>query len=170
MTQEQQLKLQAFVDGELPESDAREIAAWTARDREATALLGELRHTRQALKGFEPARLVPESREFYWSKIKREIERSAPAPAPAKVSPFRVLRRILVPIGAVAALAIIGIFTVRQLGSGNVHPVQVNAVLADAGAAYTYRDDAQSMTVVWLSYPAEKKLAQSPSADTLPAK
>ena len=31
MTEEQQLKLQAFLDGELPESDRREVAAWLAR-------------------------------------------------------------------------------------------------------------------------------------------
>jgi hypothetical protein len=50
-----------------------------------------------------------------------------------------------------------------------VHPVQVNAILADAGA-FTYRDESQGLTVVWLSYPAEKKLADSPSRATLPAK
>ena len=52
MTEEQQLKLQAFVDGELPEADAREVAAHVARDAEAADLLAELRHTRQALADF----------------------------------------------------------------------------------------------------------------------
>jgi anti-sigma factor RsiW len=170
MTQEQQLKLQAFFDKELSEQDAREVASWLARDADATALHAELRNTRQALKGFEPELKLPESREFYWSKIKREIERSAPVPAPAQsVSLFGALRRFLIPLGAVAVLALAGFVTLHQFGGGAVHSVQVNAILADAGA-YTYRDESQGMTVVWLSYPAEKKLADSPSRDTLPAK
>lgn len=169
MTDEQQLKLQAFLDDELPEKEAREVAAWMASDADATALSRELRNTRKALKDFEPALKVPESREFYWSKIKREIERSAPAKAPVQsVSLFTHLRRFLMPLGAVAVLALVGIVTVRQIGSGG-RPVAVSAILADAGA-YTYRDEAQGMTVVWLSYPAEKKLAESPSDDTLPPK
>jgi anti-sigma factor RsiW len=169
MTDEQQLKIQAFLDGELPEKDTREVAAWLARDADATALLGELRNTHQALVDCEPALKVPESREFYWSKIKREIERTAPTPAPAKaVSPFAFLRRLLVPLGAVAVLAIAGIFTMHQFAGGQ-RPVQVNAMLADAGA-FTYRDESQGMTVVWLSYPAENKFAQKSSGDTLPEK
>ena len=43
---EQQLKLQAFLDGELPEQEARDMAALVARDAEAADLVAELRHTR----------------------------------------------------------------------------------------------------------------------------
>ena len=169
MTKEQQLKLQAFLDGELPEKDTREVAAWLAGDAEATALLGELRNTRQALVDFEPELKLPESRAFYWSKIKREIDRSAPVAAPKESVPlFARLRRILLPLGVVATLALAAVITIHQF-SGGARPVQVNAVLADAGA-FTYRDESQGMTVVWLSYPAEKKLADNPSQDTLPPK
>jgi anti-sigma factor RsiW len=35
---EKLLKIQAFLDGELPEAEAREVAAWVAADAEATAL------------------------------------------------------------------------------------------------------------------------------------
>ena len=169
MTPDEQLKLQAFLDGELPEKDTRVMAAWLARDADATALLGELRNTRQALAGFEPALKVPESREFYWSKIQREIERSAPAAAPAKsASLFTLLRRVLMPLGAAAVLVLGGIFTFHQIAGGQ-RAVQVNALLGDAGA-FTYRDEAQGMTVVWLSYPAENKFAEKQSGDTLPAK
>ena len=84
MTEEQQLKLQAFLDGELPDPEAHEVAAWLARDADATALLGELRNTQKALVDFEPELKVPESREFYWSKIEREIHRLEPTTAPAE--------------------------------------------------------------------------------------
>jgi len=176
MTDEQQLKLQAFLDGELPENDSREVAAWLAGDADATALMGELKNTRNALKDFaspgptSPVRTLPESREFYWSKIKREIERSAPAPARVEsVSLFAKLRRVLMPLGAVATLALVGLIAVHVFSGGGQQPVSVNSMLADAGA-FTYRDESQGMTVVWLSYPAENKFAQKPSSDTLPAK
>jgi negative regulator of sigma E activity len=170
MTDEQQLKLQAFLDGELSETDTREVAAWLARDSDATALVGELKNTRTALKGFEPELKVPETREFYWSKIKREIERSAPAAAPAEtVSLFTWMRRVLMPLGAVAMLALVGIFTLHQYSGGGPRPIAVNSLLADAGA-FTYRDESQGMTVVWLSYPAENKFAQKASGDTLSPK
>jgi len=176
MTDEQQLKLQAFLDGELPESDTRQMAAWLAGDADATALLGELKNTRNALKDFEKPRSagaspafavkLPESREFYWSKIKREIERSAPAPAPAETtSLFTWLRRVLMPLGAVAVVALVGLVTLHSF-SGGRRPIAVNSMLADAGA-FTYRDESQGMTVVWLSYPAENKFAQKASGDTL---
>jgi anti-sigma factor RsiW len=169
MTEEQQLKLQAFLDGELPEKDAKEVAAWVARDAEATDLLGELRNTRKALADYEPALKLPESREFYWSKIQREIQRLEPVQTPKKsLSVFALLRRVLLPLGSVAVLAIVGVLAYRQFSSpGELPRAQVSAMLADVGAIH-YRDQAQGMTVIWLSYPAEKKLADKPSADTLP--
>jgi anti-sigma factor RsiW len=169
MTDEQQLKLQAFFDGELPERDAREMAAWLAQDTDATALFTELKNTRNALKGSEQEVKVPESREFYWSKIKREIERAAPASAPApKASLFTWVRRALMSLGAVAMLVLAGFITFHQFAGGQ-RAVAVNSMLADAGA-FTYRDEAQGMTVVWLSYPAENKFAQKSSGDTLSPK
>jgi anti-sigma factor RsiW len=166
---DEQLKLQAFFDGELPEKEAREMAALLARDADAAALHGELRNTRQALKNFEPELKLPESREFYWSKIEREIERLQLVEAPVEaVSLFKRLRRIFIPVGAMAALVLAGVLAVHQF-SGGAHPIAVNAILADAGA-FTYRDQAEGMTVVWLSYPAENKLANAASGDTLPAK
>jgi|SRR5436190_172421 len=152
MNEEQQLKLQAFLDGELSEDEARATAAWVARDAEATALLGELRNTRKALADFEPDVKLPESREFYWSKIEREIQRLEPAPRPVQgPSLAGWLRRLLVPAGAVAVLLVAGILAVHPT---NAKP-STDAALSDAGA-FTYRDQAQGMTVVWLSYPAEK--------------
>ena len=172
MTEEQQLKLQAFLDGELAENDAREVASWLARDRDATALLAELKNTRNALKGFEPGASpvqVPESGEFYWSKIKREIERAAPVPAPApQASLFTWFRRAVMPVGALAMLVIAAFVTFHQV-PGGTRAISVNSMLAQAGA-FTYRDESQGMTVVWLSYPAENKFAQTSSGDTLSPK
>jgi anti-sigma factor RsiW len=153
MTNDQQLKLQAFLDGELPEAEARETATWLAQDGDAAALLQELRHTRQALAGFEGDVKLPESREFYWSKIERRIQQlESPAPARCRSSVFAALRRLLMPATAVAVLAFVSIVATRQGGQGGVG--EVHATMVDAGA-FTYRDQAAGMTLVWLSYPAE---------------
>ena len=158
MTNEQQLKLQAFFDGELPEAEAREVAALLARDAEATALLGELKNTRKALDGFEKGVTLPESREFFWSKIQREIERSAPTPRPVEsVSVFAILRRWLVPASAVAALAIVSLIATKQFTPA-IHLVATPSTvtkLADS-SAFTYQDKDAGVTLVWFSVPADK--------------
>ena len=105
MDHDAQLKLQAFLDGELPEAEASEVANWLARDREAAALLEELRNTRGALAGFEAEIQLPESREFFWSKVQREIQRlETPAPKPAPTPLLALLRRFLVPASALAVV------------------------------------------------------------------
>ena len=152
---EAQLKLQAYLDGELPENEQREVANWLARDQEAVALLGELRQTRKAMAGFEDGIRLPESREFYWSKIQREIQRLEPAPRPARtVSLASLLARLIVPAGAIAALAVAALIAIHPSVANGAN-ASTDASLTDAGA-FTYRDQAAGMTVVWLSYPAEK--------------
>jgi anti-sigma factor RsiW len=149
--------LQAFLDGELPGKEAREVAAWVARDGEATDLLKEFRNTRGALAGFETGLKVPESREFYWSKIEREIRRLEPAPAPSpSFSPLAWLRRFIMPAGAVAALLLIA--AIAGLESGLLRPShrpETEMAAADSGT-FTYHDDASGTTLVWLNYPAER--------------
>src|SRR5258707_14151177 len=83
MNQELQLKLQAYLDGELPDGEAAEARELIARDGEAQALVAELANTSAALAGHEAEGKLPETREFYWSKIQREIARQE---APVAVS------------------------------------------------------------------------------------
>jgi anti-sigma factor RsiW len=159
MTEEQQLKLQAFLDGELPEKEARAAAAWVARDAEAADLLKELRQTRQAVAGFEAGVKVPESREFYWSKIERAIQRLEPTPrASQSVSFISWLRRLAVPASAVAVLAVAAMIAggrFSRLAPGRGPAAEMAA--AESGT-FTYRDYANGTTLVWLTYPAESGL------------
>jgi anti-sigma factor RsiW len=157
-----QLKLQAFLDGELPETEASEVTNWLARDREAAALLEELRNTRGALAGAETGVRLPESREFFWSKVEREIRRlDAPAAKPARQSYFTLFRRFLVPASAVAVVLIAGLVLNRS-ASPSAHPsaTVVETALADSGA-FTYRDYSAGTTLVWLSYPADNEVAET---------
>jgi hypothetical protein len=161
MDTEAQFKLQAYLDGELPESEAREVANWLAQDQEAVALLGELRQTRKALAGFEDGIRLPESREFYWSKISRELERlETPAPVTPRVPFILRLRRALMPATAVAALVLAGLIFLRE-NSGSGGGFGTETAFADSGA-FTYHDYKEGATLVWLPYPAEEDVADEP--------
>jgi anti-sigma factor RsiW len=158
MDLETQLKLQALLDGELPEAEQREIASLLARDPEATDLMTELRNTRQALSGFERGIRLPESREFYWSKISRQIDALQPRSAEPAVIPWWVrLRQLMVPATALALVMIAGVIATRSLHGD---PVAGETETADGGAL-TYRDYRAQATLVWLSYPAQNEIAQN---------
>jgi len=71
------LKVQAWLDGELPDREARRMGELIAHDSEAAALAAELGCVRQAMFRQEAACPLGDSREFYWSKIQRQIQREA---------------------------------------------------------------------------------------------
>jgi anti-sigma factor RsiW len=155
MDYKDQLKLQSYLDGELAESDSREVADWLARDPEAAALKTELDQTRKALSGFEEGIKLPESREFYWSKIRQEIQRQE-VPAPPRPSEpwFYRLRRFLVPATGLAVVGLLVLTVTRDTGSADG---SVETALEDSGA-FTYHDDTAGATLVWLSYPADNEI------------
>src|SRR5688572_13666401 len=114
MNQDFQLKLQAYMDGELSERETREVEAALADDAEARALLTELRNTAGALADFGNDLKLPETREFFWSKIQREIQRQGmAAQAP---TPVPLWRRFLIPAGAFAALVLVGLVGLKSFG------------------------------------------------------
>ena len=156
-----QLKVQAWLDGELSGREADQIAQWLEQDREAAALAGELRNTCEALVGQEAEMRVPESREFYWSKIEREIRRQeaqAPAAAPA-LSYWTLLRRLLVPASALAVVVMAALVLLRPARPGGLsRPAAFETASADSGTL-TYHDYSSGATLVWLSYPADNEIA-----------
>jgi hypothetical protein len=131
-------------------------------------LLSELRHTRQDLSHHEQLVQLPESREFFWSKIEKEIERQErreSTPAMAQDVPWwHGLRRILVPLGGVAGLVLAGLIAGGVLGGST--KAQTETAAADS-AAFTYHDYEKGTTLVWLSYPAENEFADSEPAATI---
>ncbi len=166
--QDLQLKLQAYLDGELPSGEGRGMADRIAQDPETRALLAELTHTRGALAGFEAEIKLPESREFYWSRIARDIQR-AEKRTPVRTTPsiFALLRRLAVPSGVMVAL-LLGLLVLKpQLGIGHRFGVaETETAQVDAGT-FTYRDFASGTTLVWLAYPPENEFATSGATDTI---
>ncbi len=168
MKQDLELKLQAYLDGELPSGEAKAVADLVAQDADTRALLTELTHTRSALAGFEAEIKLPETREFYWSKIARDIQRQEMnVPERSSASIFTLLRRLAVPSGVLVAL-LMGVLVVKQqLGfDRRLAVVETDTAQVDAGT-FTYHDFASGTTLVWLSYPAENEFAESGSADTI---
>lgn len=166
MNPESALKLQAFVDGELPVHERQAVADWLSSDPEARTLQQELARIRSALAGGEPPRPLPESREFYWSKIQREIVRGEQAGTRAAAR--RALpwwRRLLVPAAGLAGLALVLSVAVNYWPPGRPSYV-VETALADSGA-FTYRDLKEGITLVWLSYPADSGMVDDAGADTI---
>src|SRR6185295_13039907 len=98
MNDEAQLKLQAWVDGELTAKDAAEVSAWVANDNAAKSLADELRMAKTVLAGNEPEYAVPASREFYWSAIERQISREEVKPAAVASGWVLQWRRWLAPV------------------------------------------------------------------------
>lgn len=165
MNDELRIKVQSFLDGELPEAEARKMAALLTHDPEAAALHGELKNTRAALVGFEKRIVVPEGREFYWSKIQREIERTEPMQTRPAVEPESIskwLIRRLLPITGLALLTVALFVMTRPVRLTT--PLGALEVSSVDSSAMTYRNYESGTTLVWLSYPAENELATGNAA------
>ena len=125
-------------------------------------MVAELANTVSALAQFDTEIYLPESREFFWSKVEREIRRES---ARAQTSPqpawWAGWRRWLVPAGAAAVVTMSALLAARP-GLLPTAPADIS----DPGA-FTYRDSAAHTTLVWLSYPAENEFADSDTADTM---
>ena len=161
-----QIKIQAFLDDELAEAEARNIAALIAKDRDAAALHTELKHTRRALAGAEQGITLPETREFYWSKIRRDIERLEPSPAVAAApSLWQLIRRLLKPVAAVAAGVVLASVLFQQMGGRNGGS---DFLIASADMdAITYHDNTDGTTYVWFADATENDVANDDDDTTL---
>lgn len=153
MTRETQLKLQAWLDGELPAADAREVRRLVERDPDAAALVRELKLTRQWLAAGETLRPVPESREFYWAQIARYLTpRESAAPA-VRLPAFdwRRWRAWWAPAAAVLVLLGVGLLpSLKPSQSAAARAPEIETPDEDLGT-FTFRSDTGQMTVVWVN-------------------
>lgn len=164
MDQATQLELQAYLDGELSPAEA---VGWQRRidsEPQLRALALELQASNQALAVFEAETRVPANRDFYWSGIRRQIEaqETAVPKVGATAAPlgwFGRLWQYLVPAGVTAAFLIAGLLATHQVRMADGSPMRLEASASSPGT-FTYRDFSSGVTLVWLSYPAEKEFAE----------
>jgi len=154
MNHEIELKIQAHLDGNLSVDDSREVEELICREAEARALHDALAATKALLHGNEPEFALPESRDFYFSKIRREIERE-PASGKSWGSFSLSWRNWWVRLGtSVAALALVGTLTVFNarlktfvLGSSGAREIESPL---DEFSTISFHSESANMTVVWV--------------------
>jgi anti-sigma factor RsiW len=162
MNQETQLKIQAYVDGELSSTESRQVEAWLADDPNALQLSQELVFTKKLMAGNEKEYRLPESREFFWSKIQREIEPRADRPLTVRERVVGWLRlngaRWLAP-AASAALVLSLLFLWLPSGSdssgntaqsGHTGPLEEIEVPLAEVSTIAFHSQQAGMTVVWV--------------------
>ncbi len=144
------------------------LAEELAGDKEAQALLAELRLTRTLLKDNEVARPVPESREFYWSKIEQAIRRAERDGETREATPWWVAwRRFLAPAAAVALVTGVTLFTATIItppgtdDAGRSLPVVEN--LSEHTESFTFRSPSENMFVVWIHTKDDAQPSESDS-------
>jgi len=149
MNQDLALKYQAFVDGELREAEARHVAQLLETDPEARALVAELRDTKTLLAGNEPQLPLPESRDFYWSKIQRDIQclEAEPRSAGGWFAALAGWRRFLAPLAGVAVITFLAMVAVRFYSPTPVDYLAEIENLSEESTAYSFRSG--NMFVVW---------------------
>jgi anti-sigma-K factor RskA len=155
-----ELKLQAWLDGELSDSEARRFDREMAGDAEASQLVAELRSVKNALAGNETPLAVPETREFYWSKIERQIQREAQSPrvqAPSQPA----WCRWLAPFAGYAALACMLLLAVKPFAPPTFDELSSTG---EGMEAVTFHDQSTGMTVVWLADTTQPQPVESPDA------
>ncbi len=163
MDQNELLRLQACLDGELSAREREKTAAWLAGQPEAEALFDELQTTRTALAGNEPEVNVPETREFYWSKISRQIELLERAP---RWSTPAWWLKYLSPVAGTALLLAVLTFSGSNFFSALDDEESGSPALETS--AVVFRSQADEMTVVWLQGDENKDFATPESDPHLP--
>ncbi len=150
MKEETKLKLQAYLDGEVSNRETRDTVDLLRKDNEAQSLFAELQFTKTALRGNEMEMKLPESRDFYWSKIRREIERQPKELARSFDGRWwkPAYARIAAGLAAGCALLMIS-FLAFNAGTSPSLPGEMESTGEEMGAI-TYHSNADGMTVVYL--------------------
>jgi anti-sigma factor RsiW len=151
-----ELELQAWVDGELSPRDASRVAALVDASPEMGALANELRTTAAFVSANEPEARLADSRDFYWSKIRREIERGEAVRPSAPGFDWQSLwRRLSTPLSGLALVAVLALGSFNLLRQPGVeelaghHMIEVEDLSEDIGSI-SYKSQSENMFVVYL--------------------
>lgn len=133
------------------------MTALVEQDVEARALASELRMTHGFLVGNELEVKLPESVDFHWSKIRREIERqeaAGVAPQGRGVDWLAAARRFLAPLSGVALVAFVSVVSLNLFNAGKVDDPSRQLVetesLSEHVGSISYKSQAENMFVVYL--------------------
>lgn len=161
-----ELKLQALLDGELDARDVREIEALLAQDTQSAALMQELRWTKGAIVGNEAELTLPETREFFWSKVERAIEAEQMQAAAAPAERNWWLKFLYPATGLAAMVAVMFVIS----GGRTTDGADTESVPEDVNAI-SFRSESEKMSVVYVAdengnfSPVSEEVKNAPEAD-----
>jgi anti-sigma-K factor RskA len=158
MNRDLQLQLLAYVDGELSGREVRRIDRVLAEDPEARSLVEEIRMTKRLLSGHEAEVKLPESREFYWSKIEKAIGRAEEAATGLDDAGFNDTgfnwRKLVAPLAGLAAVVALGFaglhftdYAPFQNSIGQLAEVENES---EHMGSFSFRSQSGNMFVVWI--------------------
>jgi len=152
MNQESKLKLQAYLDDELSGRELRKVTAWLEDDADARALRAELQGIKNVLRANEPELALPESREFYWSKVERAIRQAPREPAVSGfLTGYPQWFRIFATAVATALLLVAAVSVLRLATAPSTltYMHEIETPLEDM-SAISFHSQSAGMTVVWV--------------------
>ncbi len=161
-----ELKLQALLDGELDARETREVEALLAQDVQSAVLMQELKWMKAAVAGNEAEVKLPETREFYWSKIERSIETAEKQAAAAPAGRAWWLKLLYPATGLAAMVAVMFVVS----GGRTTDGADTESVPEDVNAI-SFRSEAEAMSVVYVAdengtfNPVGQETKNEPEAD-----
>ncbi|MBL9174958.1 MAG: hypothetical protein JNL10_15575 [Verrucomicrobiales bacterium] len=142
------LEIQAYVDGELDLARRASVETLCSEDPTARRLLEDLASFRDCIQGHEPEFSVPETREFYWNQIQRQLK-STPSPSAPTLSPWLGWVRWLVPVAGLAAVAFL--ITLPRSEAPVSRTLASMTPASMEASSVVYRSEADGVTVHWIN-------------------
>ena len=146
MNQDLELKLQAWLDGELTAAEAEAMRRLAESDPQARLLAAQLRGLQETLRRHEPLAAVPEAREFYWRAIERRISQEARPEPRRAIWPAGL--RWLAPLAGVCALGLVLFMAARP--ATQMASLNEVSVTADGYQARTSHNQTSGVNFVFL--------------------
>ncbi|MEI7731468.1 MAG: hypothetical protein WCO56_17975 [Verrucomicrobiota bacterium] len=150
MNREEQIRVMAYLDGELTPAESKQVELWLATSPDGQGLAAELRLTREALRGNETSVKVPESPEFYWSKIQQAIEREERQTVPVSQPWWVMLRRYLKPISGFALFMLLAMGSTEFWMTGARYEAVEVENMSEHTQSLSFHNQAERMSVVWI--------------------
>ena len=148
-----ELKIQALVDGELTEFEARKLRDRIKNDIRLQILHERLTHMKDLISTHEMPRVLPESSDFYWSKIAQEIEvGGSTAQSSAQSLGMKWVFRRLAPVLGIACVALLITLQGPNLPDLGIVLDHNHELLTDEIDVMTFNSADDSMSVVWIDY------------------
>ncbi|MEM7792525.1 MAG: hypothetical protein AAF546_14065 [Verrucomicrobiota bacterium] len=152
MTPEENLRLQAYFDDELPARERRVVEDWLESSPEGRIQLEQWQRLRSNLS--VDALPVPDP-EKEWEDVREQIE------IPTRRTRTTPFPRIIGAAAAILAFALVFRFTTAPTPAEESHPVVLVDTEIEDASAIVYVDEESGWTVVWV----EERLPATSTAD-----